>query len=135
MFRLKTYSYISKKKYYFSNVIVTTENLKKTVRKERKKAEENKNFTENKEKIENTDNTSDKNLKEIMIKNFPISMLKNFLEEHGEVLLSSYIMSPKKAKEYVGERTYINPYERKEDILFEGEEIKYPDGSIDAIYE
>lgn len=108
------------------NVIVATQEIKKIVSEEKKKAENK----ENKEKTENIDNTSEKNIKDIVMQNLSISTIEELLDKYGKVLLSSDIMSPKKAKDYIGERTYINPYERKEDILFEGEEIKYPNGTI-----
>lgn len=85
-----------------------------------------------KEKDENTNETAEyaiKNVKDIMNSGL-ISTTETILNEYGKTLISSYIVSPKRAVWHVGERTYINPYEKMEDIVFEGEEIKYPNGTI-----
>ena len=66
-----------------------------------------------------------------MLEKFPKSRFKGLVEMYGEVNLSSkVIISPKKAMEDIDEKIYINPYEKKEDIFFEGEEEKYPDGTL-----
>ncbi len=66
-----------------------------------------------------------------LIEKFPKSKFDKLLNIYGKTqLLSKKIISPKKAIYLVKGRTYINPYEKKEDILFEGEEPKYTDGTV-----
>ncbi len=52
--------------------------------------------------------------------------------KYGEVLLSTYIVSPKKVdnSNCIGKILYVNHYDRKEDICFDGEEQNYPNGTI-----
>lgn len=56
--------------------------------------------------------------------------------KYGKVLLSTYIVSPKRIDKlnYSG-KGYINLYERKEDICFDGEEQNYPNGTIKELGE
>ena len=66
-----------------------------------------------------------------LLEKFQKSKFGELLYEYGETQLrSKRIISPKKVIHLVKGRTYINPYEKKEDILFEGEEPKYIDGTV-----
>ena len=66
-----------------------------------------------------------------LLEKFQKSKFGELLYEYGETQLrSKKIISPKKVIHLVEGRTYINPYEKKEDILFEGEEPKYIDGTV-----
>lgn len=58
--------------------------------------------------------------------------------KYGKVLLSTNITSPKRAEysnRYWGTGRYINLYERKEDIRFDGEEQNYPNGTVKELGE
>lgn len=70
-----------------------------------------------------------KDMRDVM-KNHSLKLTEKLLDKYGEVLISTNIISPRKAVQYTGERVYIIPYEKKEDILFGKEEIKYPNGTI-----
>ncbi len=71
-----------------------------------------------------------KDLKTILEK-LPKSTAGYIFNEYGKVLLSTHIISPKGAECYsCSGGGYVNLYERKEDICFEGEEQNYPDGTI-----
>lgn len=73
--------------------------------------------------------TTPKDMK-TMLEKFPRAGFKQLVEKYSEVGLSKLIVSPRKAMEDIDGKTYINPYDRKEDIFFEGEEEKYPDGIL-----
>lgn len=61
-----------------------------------------------------------------------LALAELLLNRYGEVLLSTYIISPKKVDNfaYLSEKRFVNYYERKEDICFDGEEQNYPNGTI-----
>ena len=76
-----------------------------------------------------------KDLKTILEK-LPYSSAEYIFNKYGKVLLSTYIVSPKRVDNlsYSG-KGYVNLYERKEDICFEGEEQNYPNGTIKELGE
>lgn len=105
----------------------------KEIKKVQEKNEKSGDFLEGKE--QNTNKTIElKDMKEAM-KYCSISRKDELLNRYGETLISTNIVSPKRAMHYVWGRKYINPYEKKEDIFFEGEEMKYPNGTIKELSE
>lgn len=83
---------------------------------------------------ENKDKTVENPLKDMrdVINRGLIAPTELLLNRYGEVLLSTYIVSPKKVdnSNRIGKILYVNHYERKEDICFNGEEQNYPNGTI-----
>lgn len=107
--------------------------IMKEIKKIQEKNEKSGDFLEGEE--QNTNKTIElKDMKEAM-KYCSISRKDELLNRYGEALISTNIVSPKRAMHYVWGRKYINPYEKKEDIFFEGEEIKYPNGTIKELSE
>ena len=74
--------------------------------------------------------TSKEDIKSIIEKLPKGTLLDEILKKYNADLLVSNIVSPKRAMKNITGRMYPNNYESKENILFNGEEPKYPDGTV-----
>lgn len=84
----------------------------------------------NKILCELSQNILNKDMKSIIEKLPKGKLLDKTLKKYNADLLISNIVSPKRAMNNITGRMYPNNYESKENILFNGEEPKYPDETV-----